>query len=115
MNGSGISTWMRCKQSRACGVALLAGLALLLLLCLRANPAGAMPVVAPVHATVAWPADSAVDLMPSPNCHQRLVRIGAGDVVAQSCPPPPRCAQDERPCYLRRDANGCLTWRCCKR
>jgi len=37
-----------------------------------------------------------------------------GDRLAQACPPPPRCRQDERPCYIRRD-NGCMTWRCCKR
>ncbi len=86
-----------------------------------AVPVQAMPVVDTTNATVAATitAGGTDDLLGSaellPACTAKLTVTDAGDVVAQSCPPPPRCQQDERPCYLRRDSNGCLTWRCCKR
>ena len=42
--------------------------------------------------------------------------VAAGaDMYAQACPPPPRCRSNERPCYISRNAAGCMTWRCCPR
>ena len=86
-----------------------------------AVPVHAMPVVDMANTTLVAraPAGGTDDLLESaellPACTAKLTITAAGDVVAQSCAPPPRCQQDERPCYLRRDSNGCLTWRCCKR
>lgn len=52
---------------------------------------------------------------PAPLCPDPTVRTCRDGRVAQSCPPPPRCQVDERPCYITQTAAGCLTWRCCKR
>jgi hypothetical protein len=36
-------------------------------------------------------------------------------MLAQACPSPPQCAQNQRPCNIRYDENNCITWNCCEK